>query len=388
MTPAARVSAAIEILDRIISGDAAERALTTWARGSRFAGSKDRAAVRDHVFEALRCWRSFAWLGGGASGRALMLGALRDANISPKTIFSGEGHAPARLGPDDSAGQSLEAAPLAVRCDMPDWLMDQIVADLGDRAETVCAVLRHRAAVHLRVNLSRTTRDDAARMLADEGITTRPLCNVKTGLQVTENERRVVQSAAYLEGMVELQDSASQQAIARCHITPDMRVLDFCAGGGGKALALADRSAEVFAHDIDPNRMRDIPQRAQRAGVDIARLDTSTLAGNTPFDMVFCDSPCSGSGTWRRAPDAKWRLTPDRLNDLNAMQDSVLDQAADLVAPQGQLIYATCSFLTRENRARVDAFLERTSGWQVVDELRLLPASDQDGFYLAVIARV
>ena len=387
MTPAARVAAAIEILDQVISGDAAERALTTWARGSRFAGSKDRAAVRDHVFGALRCWRSFAWLGGGDNGRAIMLGALRAASIDPATIFTGEGHAPPPLAPDDHAGQPVDTAPLAVRGDMPDWLMDQIVADLGDQAETVCAVLRHRAAVHLRVNLSRAPRDHVARLLAEEGIATQPLNNVKTGLQVLENERRVALSTPFLDGLIDLQDSASQQAVARCAITSDMRVLDYCAGGGGKALAMADRGAQVFAHDIEPKRMADIPVRAARAGVNISCLDTSSLTRNSPFKMVFCDSPCSGSGTWRRAPEAKWRLTPDRLAALNTMQDDVLDQAAGLVAPEGQLIYATCSFLTLENRARIDSFLARSPGWQVVDEMQLLPGAEQDGFYLAVLTR-
>jgi len=385
LTPGARVSAAIEILDHIFAGDAAERALTAWARSSRFAGSKDRAAVRDHVFSALRCRRSFGWLGGGETGRAVMVGQQRALTVDPATLFTGDGHAPAPLGPDDGAGQSLDAAPRSVRCDMSDWLMERLAVDLGNQAEAACEILRHRAAVHLRVNLMRTTRDAAADMLRDEGIETDQLDDIKMGLQVTENERRVALSAPYLDGMVELQDAASQRAVARCALPSGARVLDYCAGGGGKALAFADRGAKVFAHDIDPARMRDLPTRAARAGVEITCLDTATLAQNAPFDAVFCDAPCSGTGTWRRAPDAKWRLTPERLDELTVVQDDVLDKASLLVAADGQLIYATCSLLAQENRDRVDAFLRRTVAWKLVDELVLLPTAAQDGFYLAVI---
>jgi 16S rRNA (cytosine967-C5)-methyltransferase len=160
-------------------------------------------------------------------------------------------------------------------------------------------------------------------------------------------------------------------------------VLDYCAGGGGKALALAARGAAVTAHDADPGRMRDLPARAARAG---ARVEIEAAPAGA-FDLVLCDAPCSGSGTWRRAPEAKWRLTPERLAALTELQAQILDQAAPLVAPGGALAYATCSLLEAENGAQTADFLARHPGWQLENERRLTPLEGGDGFYLALLRR-
>jgi 16S rRNA (cytosine967-C5)-methyltransferase len=166
-----------------------------------------------------------------------------------------------------------------------------------------------------------------------------------------------------------------------------MRVLDYCAGGGGKALGMADLAAvTVTAHDIDPGRMVDLPVRAARAGVRIDICGTADLP-QAAYDLVLCDAPCSGSGTWRRTPEAKWHLTPARLAELCALQAEVLANGAAVVAPGGVLAYATCSVLDVENAAQIDAFLARNPGWQATEALRTAPGPAGDGFYLSVIRK-
>ncbi|NBD31167.1 MAG: RsmB/NOP family class I SAM-dependent RNA methyltransferase [Alphaproteobacteria bacterium] len=382
MTPAARVAAAIEILDGILAGKAAEPVLSAWARANRYAGSKDRAAIRDHVFDALRCRRSYAWLGGAETGRGLMLGACRDGGIDPASMFDGSRFAPAPLTPDE-AGQPLEAAPRGVRLDVPDWqlpLWDDGPAD-PDAAMTC---LRHRAGVFLRVNARKGDVAQAQARLLEDGIETAPVAGVPSALQVMTNPRRISSSRAYAEGLVELQDPASQIAVARLDLRDGMRVLDLCAGGGGKALAMAARAdLQIVAHDIDPARMADIAPRAARAGVRIHTVAPGKVSGR--FDLVLIDAPCSGSGTWRRAPQAKWALTPDRLSELTEIQSELLSQGAAHLAPGGMLAYATCSVFRCENEAQVAAFSDDRPAAREVTAMRLDPAPRHDGFYLRVM---
>lgn len=386
MTPGARVAAAIEVLDDWLAGAPAEKLLTTWARTHRFAGSGDRAAIRDHVFEAIRCRRSFAALGGAETGRGLMIGALRAAGRDPDVVFTGAGYAPAPLAAGEGAGAVLAELPEAVRLDCPDWLAPELRASLGADFAPVMAVLRHRAPVFLRVNKALAGVAEARAALAAEGIETRPQALAETALEVTEGARKVQGARAYRDGLVELQDAASQAVVDALGVGPGERVLDYCAGGGGKTLALAAAGAEVAAHDADPGRMRDLPARAARAGVTARILTPEAVAGAAPFDLVFADAPCSGSGAWRRAPEGKWRLTRDRLDALLEVQARILDETARLVAPGGRLAYATCSLLDAENGAQIRAFLDRHKGWRCDLERRFTPLDGGDGFYVATMS--
>ncbi|WP_102223335.1 RsmB/NOP family class I SAM-dependent RNA methyltransferase [Acidimangrovimonas sediminis] len=389
MTPAARLAAAMDVLDRVQAGANAEQALTQWSRASRFAGSGDRAAVRDHVFTALRCLRSHAVLGGGGSGRALVLGGLRAAGRDPEALFTGEGHAPAPLTEAERThlAHSPELPPLAA-LDCPDWLAPVLKESLGDDFAPVMEALRHRAPVFLRVNTARASVDEAAASLATEGIATRPGPLANTALEVTENERKIRNSAAFREGLVELQDAASQALVAALPAASGQRVLDYCAGGGGKSLALAARGGlEVFAHDADPARMQDLLARAARAGARIGRLDTADVARAAPFDLVLLDVPCSGSGSWRRAPEAKWRLTRGRLDDLCSIQREILEDTVYYVAKFGYLAYATCSLIEAENGAQIEGFLAAHPEWKMTAEHRFTPRDGGDGFYLALLTR-
>jgi 16S rRNA (cytosine967-C5)-methyltransferase len=245
------------------------------------------------------------------------------------------------------------------------------------------ALLRSRAPVFLRTNSARVTREDAAEALALEGIATAPHPLSPTALEVTRNARRVKSSRAFQDGLVELQDAASQAvADALLPLSTHARVLDYCAGGGGKALALAAAGAQVTAHDADPRRMSDIPERARRAGVRIDVVPTGE-PGLRVFDAVLVDAPCSGSGAWRRQPEAKWRLDAARLAELGALQAAVLRKAARHVRPGGRLAYATCSLLEEENGDVVSRFLADTPDFVLETERRLTPLDGGDGFYIA-----
>lgn len=388
MTPAARVQAASEVLDQILAAKPAEQALTGWARGNRYAGSKDRAAVRDHVFEALRCLRSYAALGGAMTGRALMLGALRSADQDPDAVFNGVGYGPAPLTDEerDAGGPPRSDAE---RLDMPDWLWPRIVASLGEGADAYASALQSRAPVHLRVNTRKTNRAAVQQALITGGIDCAPHPASPTALEVTEGNRRIRQHAAYQDGLIELQDAASQAVVDALVLSDGDRVLDFCAGGGGKTLAMAARAQiSVFAHDAAPQRMRDLPARAARAGADVTELETADLAANGPFDLVVCDAPCSGSGAWRRAPEGKWRLTAEQLDELTRIQAEILQQAADLVVSDGVLAYVTCSVLTEENKDQVESFLHTNPEWRCTFQKAWPLNGGTDGFFSAHLTRV
>ncbi|MBD3786589.1 MAG: RsmB/NOP family class I SAM-dependent RNA methyltransferase, partial [Sphingomonadales bacterium] len=303
-------------------------------------------------------------------------------------LFTGARFAPAALSEQEAAHLAAPAPPEAdlIRADWPDWLWPPLETALGPRAQAVAAAMRGRAPFILRVNIARIPRAGAIDRLAAEGITAEPHPLAETALQVTAGARGIARSAAYLEGLVELQDAASQAAVALVPLATGDRVLDYCAGGGGKALAIAARAprAVVSAHDADAARMRDIGPRAARAGAKIAVLVPG--AAIAAQDLVVVDAPCSGSGTWRRTPEAKWRLTPERLAELVALQASILDEAAAHVRPGGHLAYFTCSLFDAENVDQIQAFVAR-SGWSETARRRFDPTEGGDGFFAAIVQR-
>ncbi|TGN37708.1 RsmB/NOP family class I SAM-dependent RNA methyltransferase, partial [Paracoccus liaowanqingii] len=247
MTPAARIAAAITVLDQILSGSPAEQALLRWSRASRFAGSGDRMALRDLVFGALRRRDSLAALGGAMTGRGLMIGHARQAGLNLPAIFTGTRHDPAPL----TEAEAAVPPPSQLPDDLPDWLRPAWIAALGPQAAEVARAMTDRAPLWLRVNLARTDPARAAATLADEGIDTDPAPGFPQALRVTSNDRAVARSAAYRDGLIELQDLSPQQACALLPLAPGLRVLDYCAGGGGKALALGARQPgmTITAHD-------------------------------------------------------------------------------------------------------------------------------------------
>lgn len=390
MTPSARIQAAIDVVDRWRSGpDALDHVLAAWGRQNRYAGSGDRRAIADLVYDAVRRMRSAAWVAGAgdpeATGRDILLGSLLLDGLDRAAIlalFSGERYAPPVLGEAEMSrlGRPLAEAPRPVRLDFPDWLAPH----LEGIPDATLEAMRRRAPLFLRVNLLRADRDTALAALAEEGIGAEPGPLSSTCLRVTSDERRVTRSRAFAEGLVEIQDAASQAAADYAGAQPGETVLDYCAGAGGKTLALAARMGgrgELHAHDIAAERLDRLVERARRSGVEATLHrpgETEGLAGRC--DLVFVDSPCSGSGTWHRHPDEKWRLTPERLAARLEQQDEILARAAAAVRPGGRLVYATCSILEAENEKRADAFLAshpefRPSGAPM--DLRLSQAGDR-----------
>jgi 16S rRNA (cytosine967-C5)-methyltransferase len=356
-----------------------EQALTNWARGARYAGSGDRSVVRDHVYDVLRARGSCAALGRGETGRALVLGLIRLQGGDPDVLFTGQGHAPEPL----TGEERLPGPTPGATADVPGWTLPLFEARMGADLADLLLSFRERAPLYLRVNLRRTSREAAMIGLAQDGIAAEAVPGCATALLVKEGARRVKSSGAFRDGLVEPQDLSVQRALAAV-AWPAGRILDYCAGGGGKALAIADATgAQVFAHDAAPRRMADLAPRAARAGVVIDQIDTRVLARQAPFDAVLCDVPCSGSGTWRRDPEAKWRLTPERLSELERVQARILSDAGALVAPAGLLVYMTCSLFHAENERQVEQFLAAHPGWHLEGMGTQTPLNASDGFFQA-----
>jgi 16S rRNA (cytosine967-C5)-methyltransferase len=385
MTPNARIASAILIIDSIIAGDPAEKVLTNWARKSRFAGSSDRSAVRDIVYDCLRSLNSFGTLGGNKTGRGVIIGYLLFSNKEPNLFFNGIGYGPSELTPSELSHIDLtqnESSPLEV-LDFPDCLLDELKDSLGESFYSVNKTLKQRAPFYIRVNLSKATLDEVQLILRDEGIETELDDTCVTALKVLSNPRKVKQSDAYKTGILDIQDLNSQISCRTIPVENGWKLLDFCAGGGGKSLALSDRfSGTIDAYDKDFLRMKDIPVRSDRAGVTINLLSNDDIRTVSSYDLVICDVPCTGSGAWRRNPDAKWTLTTDNYEALKKTQQEIFDDASKLVSGNGVLVYMTCSLLKAENSDQVEAFLLRNSDWEVVFQESFPLSNSGDGFFV------
>jgi len=404
-----RISAAAEILGEVEARRRpANLVVQEWGKTHRFAGSGDRAWISGLVLDVLRKRRSLAWRMGDESVRAACLGALRfEWGWSVDRISEACGdapHGPGPLGRDEMEllikPRDLANAPAPVRGDYPDWLDASLARTFGEARAGEMAALTTRAPVDLRVNTLKATPDEV--LAALEAMAPHPAGRLATTLRIdapTADLRVAPVEAhpAFARGMFEVQDAGSQIAASMAGDIAGKKVLDLCAGGGGKTLALAaimNNTGKLYAFDADPRRMRDIIPRAERAGV--TNLDVRTPLDKDPLkdlagamDLVFVDAPCTGSGVWRRHPDTKWKLKPDTLQRRMAEQDGVLDQAAGLVKPGGRIVYVTCSLLAEEDEDRVEAFFARHPGfsWRG-DMVRLTPLKDgTDGFFAAVIER-
>ncbi|HEV2594791.1 MAG TPA: RsmB/NOP family class I SAM-dependent RNA methyltransferase [Sphingomicrobium sp.] len=389
MTPAARLQAAIEILDAIIAsvredGPPADAIVTRYFKQRRYAGSKDRRAVRELVFRAIR--RS---ADRPQSGRSAVLGLAEE---DPGLLeHFGEPRGPANIVPDD------ERASAGL---VPDWLKGELSALV---TEAEWPVLLERAPLDLRVNIVRTSREDMLTKFPGAELTGLSPWGIRL-----ESDSRIDDQPAFESGLVEVQDEGSQLIAFACDPRNDTRLIDLCAGAGGKALALAAAAPHATVLATDSNRMRlsKLTPRADRAGVTIETrllnppnelVQLEDWRGNA--DVVLIDAPCSGSGTWRRNPEGRWRLTPDRLNRLVEVQQRLLAIGAELVKPGGRLVYAVCSILSREGAGQMRHFLEDRSSWIREETLiaggrsdgagRLLtPGHDRtDGFFVARLRR-
>jgi 16S rRNA (cytosine967-C5)-methyltransferase len=383
------VQAAIEILDAVIAaaaedGPPADAIVTRYFKTRRYAGSKDRRAVRELVFRAIR--RSGE---RPASGRAAMVGLAAD-DPALAAQFDGLPHGPQPIGEDEvGAAESI----------VPGWLKGEL-SPLVIPEEW--PALLERAPLDLRVNIASTIRNAILEAFPEAN----PTKLSPWGIRLPPDSK-VDQSPSYLNGLVEVQDEGSQLIALACKPSDGMRVVDLCAGAGGKALALAAAApaAEILACDTNRARLMQLPPRAERAGAAIAvrlldgdREAAQMVDWDGQADVVLVDAPCSGSGTWRRNPEGRWRLTPSRLDRVAALQSRLLEIAAPLVKPGGSLVYAVCSLLHREGAGQISDFLGRHSSWIVQDALPfgrqdgdgrvLTPGHDgTDGFFVARLQR-
>jgi len=369
MTPSARVQAAIEILDEVIAstrddGPPADAIVTRYFKTRRYAGSKDRRAVRDLVFRAIR--RSGERPG---AGREAMIGLARE-NAELTASFDGSAHGPQPISDEEGAETSL----------VPAWLQSQLSPLVT--ADEFPALL-DRAPLDLRVNVARTTREAMVETFEGAELTALSPWGVRL-----PPDSHVEQHAAFAEGLVEVQDEGSQLIALACDPQGGTNILDLCAGAGGKSLALAAAApdAHILACDTNRARLSNLEPRAERA---VARIGIRLLDGGRETqqladlegqaDVVLVDAPCSGSGTWRRNPEGRWRLTAERLQRVTRLQARLLDIAAPLVKPGGTLVYAVCSIIAAEGSDQVAAFLGRHSSWSVQDALGSFGRKDGDG---------
>lgn len=384
----ARHGTGIGLLDLIFAGEPAEKVLTNWARSNRYAGSKDRAAVRDLVFDVLRSRNHYQALANATDGRGTLLGQVIASGQDPDAVFTGQVHAPDVLTPEEQAAVAAADGQQDFIYDVPDWLVDRLKDALGADFERTMTALRDRAPVDLRVNMLKASVSQAVGRLAEDGVQTELLSAAPNGLRVVEGERKVAQSGAYLEGLVELQDAGSQAVVNALPLRAGMSVLDYCAGGGGKSLAIASATADtarITAFDKSANRLKNLQERAERAGAKVTLAATDPVSGGQTYDLVLLDVPCSGSGAWRRNPDAKWKFEPEDLEDLIATQSGILEATARLVRKGGTLAYVTCSLLRAENEDRIADFLAVNSGWTKDSERRFPLGENGDGFFLCLM---
>src|SRR5262245_37861206 len=400
MTPSARLSAAIEVLADIDERRRpAPEALKDWGSAHRFAGSGDRAAIAGLVYDALRRKSSSAFVMGEETPRAVLLGMLKlERGLDAEAIVrlaDGSRFAP---GPPSEAElaalreRTLDAAPAPVAGDYPDWLDPYFARVFGDERAEETAALARRAPLDLRVNMLKAERDAVLGELAHLKATATRWSPIGLRIVLAPDAKSPAVHAepAFLKGQVEVQDEGSQIAALLAGAKPGEQVIDLCAGAGGKTLALAaamENRGQIYATDSDKRRLAPIHERLERSGAKNVQVRTprgqdedvtADLAGRA--DLVLIDAPCTGTGTWRRNPDAKWRMRPGALEVRIKEQVEVLDRAAALVRPGGRIAYVTCSVLAEENGDQLRAFLARHQDFALVPSGELAAPLGERGF--------
>jgi 16S rRNA (cytosine967-C5)-methyltransferase len=431
VTPGARLAAAIEVLADIgARRRPAADTLKDWGLSHRFAGSGDRAGIAGLVYDALRRRASSAYIMGEDTPRATALGMLvRERGLAVDAVMqlaSGVGHSPPPLTDAERArlaAADMAAAPPHVRGDYPEWLDPYLARVLGDERAEEGAALASRAPLDLRANTIKATRDEAATSLADLGPepTRWSPQGLRIKLRADAKSPAVHAEFAYLKGMVEIQDEGSQLAALLADPKPGEQVLDLCAGGGGKTLAMAaamQNKGQVYATDDDKRRLAPIHDRLDRSGARNVQVRPPKSVGNEladlegRLDLVLIDAPCTGIGAWRRNPDAKWRVRPGALEVRQKEQAETLERAVPLVKAGGRIAYVTCSVLDEENGAQIRAFTARHPDFSVEKPDRVADAlgdraylfkraalgsaegllmtprrTDTDGFFVSILRR-
>lgn len=390
MTPAAQVFSASQILQEILNGKRVDSLLKQWGRSNRYAGSKDRHAIRDFVYNGLRNKRSaLSKIKAPQSGRNWAIGVLIEANKDLNKYFNDEAYASSCLTVEEK--QAIQKAteytkPPDVELNIPAFLWPIWNADLRAEAENIAKNLCERAPAFLRVNLQRISIPKVQDILLEDNIHTEQHPFIATALIITNGQNKIKNCIAFKEGLVEIQDASSQASVIDLPRNSNLKILDYCCGSGGKSLALhAWTNGKIFAYDALPERTLDLQNRAEKAGAKITEISKPI---KDSFDVIFCDVPCSGSGSWRRDPAGKWNLTATSWKNLLNKQIEILDEAKQLLSQNGTLVYATCSVLLTENYKQVKKFCSSNPDFEIVKAHQFYPSDLGDGFFYGFLKKI
>lgn len=415
MMPAARIQAVIELLANIIATPKpADSTVSAYLRERRFIGSKDRAAINTRVFRIMRAWHRLGWwirhCGCDVNARTLVIADLMfEREHSLESIidtFSGEGYAPRKLNEAelkmakgmDKKNLEHPHIPLREKTECPEWAFERLQKGLGESFEAEMRAMMAAAPMDLRVNAIKAKREDVLAQLKKDGIDAEPGKHAPLSIRVF-GRPQISQHPLYLDGSIEIQDEGSQMIAVAADAKPGEQVVDFCAGAGGKTLALGaamNNKGRIVAMDVMEKRLEQAKLRFRRAGLH--NIETRPLTSERDrwvkrhqnhFDLVLVDAPCTGSGTWRRAPDQRWRVLGPPIDELLPLQRNILDSACRMVKPGGRLVYATCSLLAEENEDQVAAFVAAHPEFEIKGAfLKMTPARhDTDGFFAAVLVK-
>jgi 16S rRNA (cytosine967-C5)-methyltransferase len=380
----------IEILDTYLNEAKIDFVLRKWAIKHRFAGSSDRRKIKDIIFDIIRQKKSCEHVGGGFSGRNLLIGYLKLKGTELSSVFDNSKFGPEELTiKEQNINVDLSNLSNIYELDFPSWLIPILRRSLLNEFSNVVKALRNRSHIQLRVNLKKISRLNAMTELQKNNIECEinELCS--TALNVLNGAQHILTSPCFENGFVELQDAGSQLVSELIEINYNDKVLDMCAGAGGKSLSIscgAELDATYFAWDINFDRMKDIDARSKRAGVKIEKV--IKLSSKSFYNKIIIDAPCSGSGSWRRDPEGKWRLDEDILDNYVKTQRELILKGLKLLAPRGQILYITCSILDIENGKLIDDLISSVLSLRLVKSISLVPSSKSDGFYGAVLEKV
>lgn len=424
MQHAAQIQATIDLLQESIdSGYPADRLMANYFRARRYIGSKDKAAISTYFYQVLRSRLSVEYLlsqTGLAISPTLMLAVMLHFEAQDlNQVFTGQQHQPRRLTLEETerlhsvSTNLLSDAPENVRMNVPEWLHSSLQSALGDRYVDEMDAVNQRAQTDIRVNTLKGTRDDLQAALEKIGFEASATSYSAWGLRFATRVP-LFNTTLFKQGFFEIQDEGSQLLAQVTGVKSGQKVVDFCAGAGGKTLAMAammNNKGVIYACDVHSKRLEETKKRAKRAGAHNIRVqalstehDKWVKQHSGTIDVVLIDAPCSGTGTWRRSPDSRWNLSAKRLADLLMLQASILQSAARLVKPGGRLLYATCSLLNEENQDQVDQFLQANAEFLPAEldlpaslseaandpknQLRLLTHKHQtDGFFVAQMVK-
>ena len=394
-----RANAAIFILDEFLAGQNLNAILSKWTKANRYAGSSDRESIRDIVFDILRVKKTFTFILNKEkqviNGRALVFLYSVYYSLPLNDIFTGQ-----KYGPDKLNNYENEFSEIAkennergfeVIDNIPDFLLTEFQRSLGSKFNNVMRLLEKRAPVSIRVNALKSDVSSILEVLSSEGIEGKIAKKVRYGIEIIGNPRRLTQLQAFKDGYFEVQDLHSQKTIEGLPIKEDTKILDYCAGAGGKILNIASLlkgNGRFFVHDLDKKKLIEADLRAKRAGIKLKRLNAENMEQHhNSFDYILADVPCSGSGTWRRNPQQKWRITSDSLEEILNRQITILNEVKDLIKKNGLLFYITCSLLKIENEEVVDDFLIQNKNFSLSNKENITIDTQGDGFFCAVLQK-